>query len=530
MQFPTPLVIEETDSVVGTHSGIDPAKKRKQSRIAVVPVIAAFPYLPDKKTPPIKQVGDILLDKDVAVHQYESVRKETEKEIDGLRVLGTSPSVRRRLPVRIMRKEFLEIQQLPLRVVDDGNPVHLSERKRIRVVEHRHLAVGSMLPHAPYRGPRQFGSVEMNYADILLHRKKGRDFSRPTLILCIVNPFRLGRGDTSHRSGNGIVEVIRIAGGLGTGTGNLARELDHARGLLDVLGVALPGELDGNHVVLLGQVDEESRLIVERVVVTALVIATLTHRERLEVGEFVGAGDDGVAGDVAGGNGVGAPGDIAGVAVVQDESDGERIRLLAQQTATIALRGLDEDNTTGGASLGVGLSDSLSHLGTVAEDLQERILGVRQGKGNGTGESLMEGGRIGGVGGVADDGSGHGDGIARIVGTDLLDGDDAVQGLADEVGKGDGAGVHGEGVHLQLDVHVRRLGLLEGDDAGGTDEIGTSSLRVAVEVLEEDLASSSAFHQQFTGGIRRAGGQEIGHYIQIASLVGVEICHKTYEF
>ena len=61
--------------------------------------------------------------------------------------------------------------------------------------------------------------------------------------------LQLGRGDASHRSGNGIVEVIRIAGSLGTGTGNLARELNHARGLLDVLGIALPGELDGNHVV-----------------------------------------------------------------------------------------------------------------------------------------------------------------------------------------------------------------------------------------------------------------------------------------
>ena len=189
MQFPTPLVIEETDTVVGTHSGIDPAKKRKQSRIAVVSVIAAFPYLPDKKVSSVEQVGDILLDEDVAVHQHEPVRKETKKEVDGLRVLGASPSVRRRLPVRIMRKEFLEIQQLPLRVVDDGNPVHLSERKRIRVVEHRHLAVGSMLPHAPYRRPRQFRSVEMNYADILLHRKKGRDCSRPTLQLCAYQIF-----------------------------------------------------------------------------------------------------------------------------------------------------------------------------------------------------------------------------------------------------------------------------------------------------------------------------------------------------
>jgi hypothetical protein len=30
-----------------------------------------------------------------------------------------------------------------------------------------------MLPHAPYRSPRQFRCVEMNYADILLHKKEG---------------------------------------------------------------------------------------------------------------------------------------------------------------------------------------------------------------------------------------------------------------------------------------------------------------------------------------------------------------------
>ena len=94
MQFPTPLVVEETDAIVGTHPGVYPTEKRKQSRIAVVPIIAAFLYLPDKKVSPVEQVRDILLDQDVTVHQHEPVRKETKKEIDGLRVLGARPPVR----------------------------------------------------------------------------------------------------------------------------------------------------------------------------------------------------------------------------------------------------------------------------------------------------------------------------------------------------------------------------------------------------------------------------------------------------
>lgn len=342
--------------------------------------------------------------------------------------------------------------------------------------------------------------------------------------------LQLGRGDASLRGGNGIVEVIRIAGGLGSGTGDLARELDHARGLLDVLGVALPGELDGNHVVGLGQVNERSRLVVVRIVEATLVVATLTHRESLEVGEFIDARDDGVASDVAVGDGISTPGDIASIAIMQDEGDAERIGLLAEKTATVALGGLDKDDAAGGTGSGTSLGDGLGDLGAVAEDLQERILRLRKSKGDSLGESLMEGGRISGVGGVANDGSGNSDGIAHIVGTDLLDSDDTAQGLPDEAGKRDSAGVHGEGVHLQLDVHVRSPRLLERDNAGGTDEISTSSLRVAVEVLEEDLASSRGPHQQFTGSIGSARSQEISHDIQIASLVSVEICHKTYEF
>ena len=84
MQFPTPLVVKETDSVIRTHPRIDPAEKRKQSWVAVVPISSAFIYLTDEKTPSVKQIGYILLDKYVAVHQDESMRKEAEKEVDGL--------------------------------------------------------------------------------------------------------------------------------------------------------------------------------------------------------------------------------------------------------------------------------------------------------------------------------------------------------------------------------------------------------------------------------------------------------------
>lgn len=84
MQFPTPLVVKETDSVIRTHSGVDPAEEGQEPGVAVVPVASTFPYLADEKTPSVKQIGYILLDKYVAVHQDESVRKETKKEVDGL--------------------------------------------------------------------------------------------------------------------------------------------------------------------------------------------------------------------------------------------------------------------------------------------------------------------------------------------------------------------------------------------------------------------------------------------------------------
>ena len=175
------------DVIVGTHLHVQPTEKRKQPRIAIVDSASALLDFPDKQTPVIEKTRNVLPDKDIAVHQDKAIRKQTEQTVYGFRVFRTRPSVLGRSPSRITGKEFVEIQQLSPRVVEDKHSVHLAERNGIGIVEHGNPAIRSMLPYTPYGGPRQFRRVEMNDANILLHKKKGRDYSRPTLILCITH-------------------------------------------------------------------------------------------------------------------------------------------------------------------------------------------------------------------------------------------------------------------------------------------------------------------------------------------------------
>ena len=88
-------------------------------------------------------------------------------------MLRARPLVRRWDPFRIMGKKLVEIYQLSLRVVDNRYALHLSKRMRVGIVEYDNIAIRCLFPQTSYRSPGQFWSIEMNYADILLHKIKG---------------------------------------------------------------------------------------------------------------------------------------------------------------------------------------------------------------------------------------------------------------------------------------------------------------------------------------------------------------------
>ena len=75
IQPPASSSVEEADTIVRTHPYIKPAEKRKQSRVTVVPVILSVSLLPDKQISIIEQIGNVALDKDIAVHENKPIRK-----------------------------------------------------------------------------------------------------------------------------------------------------------------------------------------------------------------------------------------------------------------------------------------------------------------------------------------------------------------------------------------------------------------------------------------------------------------------
>ena len=78
-----------------------------------------------------------------------------------------------------MRQKFPEVYELTSRIVKYSYSVHITERNRIRIVKHNYIAIRCVLPKTSNGGTSKFRSVEMNYTNILLHNKKGRDRSRP---------------------------------------------------------------------------------------------------------------------------------------------------------------------------------------------------------------------------------------------------------------------------------------------------------------------------------------------------------------
>ena len=339
-------------------------------------------------------------------------------------------------------------------------------------------------------------------------------------------------GGASHSGGNRVVEST---GDRGAATDLLASHLNHTRGLLDVLDVASPVVLDGEHIVGLGDIDGVGGLPVVRVVHMAEHIAALTQSEVLEVSQLIHAVDghrsqgqgvggvdrsDGLGGIVLTPDGI--------VTVVETERDRQGAGLGGELTTDILLH-LGDEIDGGRIACDVADDRALGHLVGAAVDLDEVS---RENLGELEGHRLVERGvavRGSHIRAVTDNAGGEGLGVGFVVVEHLMQGNHTGEDLPDEAAaEGDGGGVSRNLVADNRQSQVRSGGVLQAGNLLRVEGVGTGQETVGVPVGEKQFTSRGLLESDVEVGVDVRINSLCN--IEVASLIGVEVLHNIMTF
>lgn len=171
MQRPVALTAEISYSSLYAHGHIDPTAERKNSRNQVIVIAQLLEHFADKSPVVIDQLCEVALDENIGIEQYESFWENAPQIVDSSAVLVATPVVYRRHLVWIFSKKCLEVNQLPVSIIQHHYSVHRGELLDGGVVEDSYPTSGRVLPNALHRCRCQFGGVEVY--DNCVHTKKG---------------------------------------------------------------------------------------------------------------------------------------------------------------------------------------------------------------------------------------------------------------------------------------------------------------------------------------------------------------------